>query len=93
MVKPPAVVATAVFTHSNQQQGWGNYQEVSCSLLTATPTEPPEHNSVLDGARGHSQREVTVEIAAMLIEYIYIIGLTLTLDIDRYRFLLKYRLG
>ena len=32
VVKPPAVVSTAVSHTPTQQQGWGNYQELSCSL-------------------------------------------------------------
>jgi len=32
VVKPPAVVSTAVSHTPTQQQGWGNYQKLSCSL-------------------------------------------------------------
>ena len=32
MVTPPAVVSTAVSHTPTQQQGRGNYQELSCSL-------------------------------------------------------------
>jgi len=32
VVKPPAAVSTAVSHTPTQQQGWGNYQEPSCSL-------------------------------------------------------------
>ena len=32
VVKPPAAASTAVYTLQLTQQGWGNYQELSCSL-------------------------------------------------------------
>jgi len=33
VVKPPAEVSTVVSHTPTQQQGWGDYQELSCSLI------------------------------------------------------------
>jgi len=41
VVKPPAEVSTAVSHTPTQHQGWGNYQELSCSLAAHDPRVNP----------------------------------------------------